>query len=959
MAKAEKIYYWRGKSTSIPTDIITGRILVADDTGNAYLDYADYQDGRLKRKQLTDTSKANIAGQTFTGPVILYADPTEDLEAATKQYVDDNDDSIKSTLNEHTSDEVIHIKAAERTSWNNKVDKVPGKQLSTEDYTTEEKNKLSNITEGATKTSYQVTQSSGVELGKIKINDTTYTIYAPIVTDIDGNAASATKLKTSRTIDGVSFDGTSNINHYGVCSSAASTKAKVVSVTGFNRAVGSLVYVLFNNANTAVEPTLNVSGTGAYPITYRGNLLGNTSYDKLTAGLQSFVFTGTEYALLTSFDTVATDIPGNAATATALKDARNIDGVLFNGTADINHYGTCTSAAGTAAKVASVTGYNLVTGGVVYINFSNTNSVNNPTLNISNTGAYPIKYRGQAIADDLVDGLTNGLQCLLFTGSSYELLSCIDKIPYDIEGNAGTATALQTPRTIDGVTFSGTSNITRYSTCSTAGNTAAKTTTVANVDALSNGLVLNIHFSEENSVASPTLKVNNLDAKPINYNRLPLTEDNASYLRNGLNTLLYYNGGFEIINVDRDTTYGVATHEVSGLMSNEDKAQFDAMSTKLAGIEDNANNYVLPKADFDSFGGVSVGNNITVIDGNISLTSDDVVNALGYTPAGSEELSDFTGATEDTFGAHGLVPAPRAGEQGRFLKGDGTWATMESSTFTGATPTKPGKAGLVPGPPAGKLEAVLASTGGWRDISAFLFPIPDVIIDDISSGHWTPELNDLYYQLVYDYSYYDINFFPAKTFIKIDTSQVITIQPDEGYSLPLVLNNWYAIWIPKTVGATTYEYLLFQAPETVTFTESKSGIDIEEWYTGFFIWGRTAGHPYDDTKYTTSAAARAAGDAWVAALPWDVYEQSDVTWSGTDTGSWAGNYSYKTWNEQYERWERTNTSIHVWPETERQETPWHINGGELKFNRSTNVLTFSKDGIPDVTTTPIIVQLRS
>lgn len=52
----------------------------------------------------------------------------------------------------HKADTVLHITSTERTKWNaitNKVDKVSGKQLSTNDYTTAEKNKLSGIAEGA------------------------------------------------------------------------------------------------------------------------------------------------------------------------------------------------------------------------------------------------------------------------------------------------------------------------------------------------------------------------------------------------------------------------------------------------------------------------------------------------------------------------------------------------------------------------------------------------------------------------------------------------------------------------------------------------------------------------------------------------------------------------------------------------------------------------------------------
>lgn len=52
------------------------------------------------------------------------------------------------------------------------------------------------------------------------------------------------------------------------------------------------------------------------------------------------------------------------------------------------------------------------------------------------------------------------------------------------------------------------------------------------------------------------------------------------------------------------------------------------------------------------------------------LDAIDRINSL--TPGGGD---DFTGATADTDGVHGLVPAPLAGDQDKFLKGDGTWGT--------------------------------------------------------------------------------------------------------------------------------------------------------------------------------------------------------------------------------------------------------------------------------------------
>ena len=43
------------------------------------------------------------------------------------------------------------------------------------------------------------------------------------------------------------------------------------------------------------------------------------------------------------------------------------------------------------------------------------------------------------------------------------------------------------------------------------------------------------------------------------------------------------------------------------------------------------------------------------------------------------ELTEMTGATASTEGASGLVPAPKAGDENKVLKGDGTWGEASSS----------------------------------------------------------------------------------------------------------------------------------------------------------------------------------------------------------------------------------------------------------------------------------------
>ncbi|QOY37985.1 hypothetical protein AWH56_010700 [Anaerobacillus isosaccharinicus] len=60
-------------------------------------------------------------------------------------------------------------------------------------------------------------------------------------------------------------------------------------------------------------------------------------------------------------------------------------------------YTTCATAVGTTAKVASLTGFTLVTGSRVTIKFTNANTASAPTLNINNTGAKAIWLNGTQV----------------------------------------------------------------------------------------------------------------------------------------------------------------------------------------------------------------------------------------------------------------------------------------------------------------------------------------------------------------------------------------------------------------------------------------------------------------------------------------------------------------------------------------------------------------------------------
>lgn len=135
--------------------------------------------------------------------------------------------------------------------------------------------------------------------------------------DLDGNASSATSatnatyasyLSNAKLIDGVTFSNSSNITHYTTCSTGASTVAKEASLTGFTLVEGARVAIKFSATNSASNPTLNVNGTGAKAIKYRGtSAVTSSNWYRWQAGdIIDFIYDGTNW-LMVGWQTYATN----------------------------------------------------------------------------------------------------------------------------------------------------------------------------------------------------------------------------------------------------------------------------------------------------------------------------------------------------------------------------------------------------------------------------------------------------------------------------------------------------------------------------------------------------------------------------------------------------------------------------------------------------------------------------
>lgn len=81
---------------------------------------------------------------------------------------------------------------------------------------------------------------------------------------------------------------------------------------------------------------------------------------------------------------------------------------------------TCSTAAATAAKTASLSNFILKTGAQVSVAFNYTNTASGPTLNINGTGAKSIYYHNSAVSASMLMG--GGVYLFVYDGSRWQLL---------------------------------------------------------------------------------------------------------------------------------------------------------------------------------------------------------------------------------------------------------------------------------------------------------------------------------------------------------------------------------------------------------------------------------------------------------------------------------------------------------------------------------------------------------
>jgi hypothetical protein len=240
----------------------------------------------------TDTKIANLINGAPTTLDTLKE--IADAMAQDESVVQSLNDAIGTKANQleldtHTGNNTIHITASERNAWNTKQGAV-----------TMDTDTSSNVSPGydGTFTAVDsVTKDANGHVTKVNLK----TVKMPTgQTDISGNAGTASKLKTSRTLDGVPFDGSSDITHYAICHTDGATRTKVAtlinpdgSVNNANMLImnGFRVTVYFDYGNNVDYPDMTLNGATSKQIMLYGVVPTIKGYKTWSSGdVVDFIF---------------------------------------------------------------------------------------------------------------------------------------------------------------------------------------------------------------------------------------------------------------------------------------------------------------------------------------------------------------------------------------------------------------------------------------------------------------------------------------------------------------------------------------------------------------------------------------------------------------------------------------------------------------------------------------------
>ena len=173
---------------------------------------------------------------------------------------------------------------------------------------------------------------------------------------------------------------------------------------------------------------------------------------------------------------------------------------------------------------------------------------------------------------------------------------------------------------------------------------------------------------------------------------------------------------------DNNTTYNEATADTLGLVKIGYASNGKNYAVRLASgrmyvnVPWTDNNTTYSQATSDNLGLVKIGYSANGKNYPVALDENGKMYVNVPWTDTNTTYTNMGAASASASGKAGLVPAPAAGAQAKYLRGDGTWQTPPNTTYSnmgGATSSAAGSAGLVPAPTAGKQTSFLRGDGTW------------------------------------------------------------------------------------------------------------------------------------------------------------------------------------------------------------------------------------------------------
>ena len=302
---------------------------------------------------IADSTKLPIAGGTMTGDLTLKGNPTADLMAATKKYVDDSVASATADLlssnnmwtgtNTYNRNIYITNGSSAGSSGTLYLGVKPTNETVQARIGTDKLGGLfyhastnqPHVFRIGTNNNVFVICDDNTKVTFSSNNNLFATVTHDGVAKWLGNANTATKLQTARTINGVSFDGTANITI------ADSTKLPIAggTMTGDLTLKGNPTADLMAATKKYVDDSVASAGGGDVLAAGNNSFTGANTFQNLVTMVGGVVFTSgtTTLAWKNATQIIATinasTYTGNSATATKLATARTITANLASSTA--------------------------------------------------------------------------------------------------------------------------------------------------------------------------------------------------------------------------------------------------------------------------------------------------------------------------------------------------------------------------------------------------------------------------------------------------------------------------------------------------------------------------------------------------------------------------------------------------------------------------------------------------